>query len=91
VSEKSIARQLQFILDQIECEVPARCHFDRTRVASHQHAIVQAVDDDSVGDDAGDEENDEPVSSCGPSCATNWQYTGVWRQQVVVMLRHEAY
>jgi hypothetical protein len=30
---------------------------------------LQAVDDDSVGDDGGDEENDEPVSSClrGPS------------------------
>jgi hypothetical protein len=30
----------------------------------HQHGRAQAVDDDSVGDDAGDEENDEPVSRC---------------------------
>lgn len=30
----------------------------------HQHDRAQAVDDDSVGDDAGDEENDEPVSGC---------------------------
>ncbi len=31
---------------------------------AHQHGRVQAVDDDSVGDDAVDEENDELVSIC---------------------------
>ena len=34
VSEKSIARQLQFILDQIECEVPVRCRTHRS--SSHR-------------------------------------------------------
>ncbi len=31
--------------------------------AYHHFDCLQAVDDDSVGDDGGDEENDEPVSS----------------------------
>jgi hypothetical protein len=52
---------------------------------------VQAVDDDSVGDDGGDEENDEPVSSCqrGPNCAfyeTGCAVLGVGCHEV--LLRH---
>ena len=37
VSEKSIARQLQFILDQIECEVHFYCHAHHSQVTLHHH------------------------------------------------------
>ena len=37
----------------------------RSLAVTHQPPPVQAVEEDSVGDDAGDEENDEPVGACG--------------------------